>query len=43
MVRNASGPRDGGKEASSYIDLDRTIRVRPDRSTPLFYSLVYRA
>ena len=43
VVRKASGPRDGGKEASSCIALDRTIRVRPDRSTLLFCSLVYGA
>ena len=41
VVRNASSPRDGGKEASSCIALDRSIRVRPDYSTSLFYSLVY--
>ena len=43
VVRNASGPRDGSKEASSYIALDRSIRVCLDRSALLFYSLVYRA
>ena len=43
VVRNALGPRDGGKEASSYIALDRSIRVRLDRSTLPFYSLVYGA
>ena len=42
-ARNASSPRDGGKEASSCIALDRSIRVRLDRSTLLFCSLVYRA
>ena len=43
VVRNASSPRDGGKEASSCIALDRSIRVRLNRSTLLFYSLVYSA
>ena len=43
VVRKASSPRDGGKEASSCIALDRTIRVHLDRSALLFYSLVYRA
>ena len=42
-ARNASSPRDGGKEASSCIALDRTIRVRPDRSALLFCSSVYGA
>ena len=41
VARNASSPRDSSKEASSCIALDRSIRVRPDRSTLLFYSLVY--
>jgi len=43
VARNASSPRDRGKEASSCIALDRTIRVRPDRSAPLFCSSVYGA
>ena len=43
VVRNASSPRDGGKEASSCIALDRTIRVRLDYSALLFCSLVYGA
>ena len=42
-ARKASSPRDGGKEASSCIALDRSIRVRPDRSAPPFYSSVYGA
>ena len=43
VVRKASGPRDRGKEASSYIALNRTVRVRPDRSAPPFCSSVYGA
>ena len=40
-ARNALGPRDGGKEASSCIALDRSIRVCLDHSIIPFYSLVY--
>jgi hypothetical protein len=43
VVRKASGPRDGGKDASSCIALDRSIRVRPDCSALPFCSLVYGA
>jgi len=43
VARNASSPRDGGKEASSCIALDRSIRVRPDRLAPPFCSSVYGA
>jgi len=42
-VGNASGPKDGGKEASSCIALDYSIRVYLDRLAPLFYSSVYGA
>ena len=43
VVRNALGPRDGGKEASSCIALNRSIRVHLDRLAPLFCSSVYGA
>ena len=43
VVRKALGPKYGGRDTSSYIALDRSIRVRPDHSTLLFYSLVYGA
>jgi hypothetical protein len=42
-ARKASSFRDGNKETPSCIALDRSISVRPDRSTPLFCSLVYGA
>ena len=43
IVRKASSPKDGGKEASTYIDLNRSIRVLLDRSAILFCSSVYGA
>jgi len=41
VVKNTSSPRDSGKEASICIALNRSIRVCPDHSALLFYSLVY--
>jgi hypothetical protein len=41
VVRKASSPKNGGKEAPNYIALNCSISVRPDYFTPPFYSSVY--
>ena len=41
MAKNASSPKNSSKEAPSCIALNYSIKVCPDHSTLLFYSLVY--